>query len=141
MRKKLLFLRIKKGTSNLIKSFRYRTSKWKVKSKYSASKRLKENLKRNYLKTKIFKNILINKYFRFVSLLSDPKRIEIREKRYKKLKNKFELYASLGRYKNPIGTHLLFFPTMFGTLSVLPLAQFLTGYNLFLSFACKRFCI
>ena len=126
---------------NLLSLIKNRTSKWKLKSEHLASKRFKPSLKRNYSKQKFYKKKLKNTCFQLKSSLTDPEKIKIREQRYKRLTDKFELYASLGRYKNPIGTHLLFFPTMLGTLSVLPLAQFLPGFNLVLSFECKSFCI
>ena len=98
---------------------------------------LDEQIKEEYMSSRSTGDNLVQNYFRLKMIMHDPERIKRQKTRYKTMKNKFELYAALGRYDNQIGTHLLFFPAMYGTLSILPFAQMLGGWDIVISYECR----
>ena len=100
---------------------------------------LDDKIKEEYMSSRSTGDNLVQNYFRLKMIMHDPERIKRQKTRYKTMINKFELYAALGRYDNQIGTHLLFFPAMYGTLSILPFAQMLGGWDIVISYECTDF--
>lgn len=97
---------------------------------------LDDKIKEEYMNSRSTGDNLVQNYFRLKMIMHDPERIQRQKNRYKHMRSKFELYAALGRYDNQIGTHLLFFPAMYGTLSILPFAQMLGGWDIVISYEC-----